>query len=701
MLGLAADSSIGNFVVDQVPNIDLDTFDDSDGRPGRAEFGVTSVSPFNTDAATIQPTIEAPTDTSIPVHDNTHDESPSSGIGAGPLPTGFGVQLPSNTGSTLTDFTKRRNWSQRVVEEIKDLLHILTPDGRLMYVSPSAHSLTGYENGELVGKLIATFIHPDDCGMYMREFNESIASGNPSRFFYRFKKADDTYTIFESHGHPHFSSDMSNLGGSGHAVSFCRGFFMMSRPYPTNNAGLLDSFLEHKIESERLKRRIADLRREEQEDLQQPNTGGPSAYSGSQGIHERHNSLSATPFEQHNDLYQSTRTSSSGDPPYASFPRQKFGQIDYHGMPPPAKPYDSDSALTQRNLNEALADSEPDSINDKMARYEGSNHLEGIEMLTGLKYREGERSQGISTGAKSPVLERGPYGSQDTSGLGSQPNRSGQGNDPGAGGSSRPHFSDSPGVFGDAERRKKMKVADEYVCTDCGTLDSPEWRRGPTGPKTLCNACGLRWAKQEKKRTRTLENIVIGDGTGALVKKLEEDYDGVNVGTGTPTQAEDAFANPSPLAPSPHNPNAAFNSHPINLVQPMSGVMATSPGAPPMHLPFSPTSGMGMGIENLNMSAPQFGMGMDLNNGMNIEDRNGAHTGIDRNNEGDPGGNMNMHMGVANTNTPSMGAGIPPTAQMRMQMQMQMQMRMRMQEQQQRGHGHSYGHGPGGQGPSN
>jgi DNA-directed RNA polymerase subunit RPC12/RpoP len=53
---------------------------------------------------------------------------------------------------------------------------------------------------------------------------------------------------------------------------------------------------------------------------------------------------------------------------------------------------------------------------------------------------------------------------------------------------------------GDKKFSKKTKAADEYVCTDCGTLDSPEWRKGPSGPKTLCNACGLRWAKKEKKR---------------------------------------------------------------------------------------------------------------------------------------------------------------------------------------------------------
>ncbi|GAA5935807.1 uncharacterized protein JCM15063_001810 [Sporobolomyces koalae] len=35
-------------------------------------------------------------------------------------------------------------------------------------------------------------------------------------------------------------------------------------------------------------------------------------------------------------------------------------------------------------------------------------------------------------------------------------------------------------------------------CQNCGRTDSPEWRSGPTGPKSLCNACGLRWAKVQK-----------------------------------------------------------------------------------------------------------------------------------------------------------------------------------------------------------
>lgn len=413
----------------------------------------------------------------------------TTGAGAGPLPTGFGTQTNVNGGSTLTDFTKRRNWSQRVLEELKDFLHILTPDGRILYVSPSSKQLTGYDQEALVEKFIFDFIHTDDSGVFVREFNESIASGNPLRFFYRFRKADDTYTIFESHGHPHLTSDAASFGPNNNA-GFCRGVFMMARPYPTKNASLLDSFLEHKIENERLTKRIADLRREEQEEVEAQQR---------HWLKKKEGHGSVTPSD--------TQPTESATPNSASMTSTQSN--DYNGMPPPAKPSVSNTALTQQNLDEANASSKPDSINDKMARYEGATHIETIEMLTGLRYRDGERSQGISTGDASPTLIRGDVGIAMPA---DKDNRAG-------------------------DKKKKMKVADEYVCTDCGTLDSPEWRKGPKGPKTLCNACGceyfiypscfvhpvnysplVRWAKKEKKRNGTgpsLETIPTGVSTGS------------------------------------------------------------------------------------------------------------------------------------------------------------------------------------------
>ncbi|KAL9235725.1 hypothetical protein vseg_010464 [Gypsophila vaccaria] len=57
-------------------------------------------------------------------------------------------------------------------------------------------------------------------------------------------------------------------------------------------------------------------------------------------------------------------------------------------------------------------------------------------------------------------------------------------------------------------------------CTDCQTTTTPLWRGGPAGPKTLCNACGIKYHKKRrallgiekgkidkcKKKTTTLLN---------------------------------------------------------------------------------------------------------------------------------------------------------------------------------------------------
>ncbi|KAI7727705.1 hypothetical protein M8C21_013127 [Ambrosia artemisiifolia] len=38
---------------------------------------------------------------------------------------------------------------------------------------------------------------------------------------------------------------------------------------------------------------------------------------------------------------------------------------------------------------------------------------------------------------------------------------------------------------------------DEKLCFDCKTSKTPLWRSGPAGPKSLCNACGIRFRKKK------------------------------------------------------------------------------------------------------------------------------------------------------------------------------------------------------------
>ncbi|KAG1365274.1 GATA transcription factor 15 [Cocos nucifera] len=35
-------------------------------------------------------------------------------------------------------------------------------------------------------------------------------------------------------------------------------------------------------------------------------------------------------------------------------------------------------------------------------------------------------------------------------------------------------------------------------CADCRTTKTPLWRGGPSGPKSLCNACGIRYRKKRR-----------------------------------------------------------------------------------------------------------------------------------------------------------------------------------------------------------
>ncbi|KAK6159832.1 hypothetical protein DH2020_003213 [Rehmannia glutinosa] len=39
-------------------------------------------------------------------------------------------------------------------------------------------------------------------------------------------------------------------------------------------------------------------------------------------------------------------------------------------------------------------------------------------------------------------------------------------------------------------------VETKRCCSDCKTTKTPLWRSGPTGPKSLCNACGIRYRKK-------------------------------------------------------------------------------------------------------------------------------------------------------------------------------------------------------------
>jgi len=48
-------------------------------------------------------------------------------------------------------------------------------------------------------------------------------------------------------------------------------------------------------------------------------------------------------------------------------------------------------------------------------------------------------------------------------------------------------------------KHRSSQASPNLYCKSCGTTQTPEWRRGPDGLKSLCNACGLHYAKIIKR----------------------------------------------------------------------------------------------------------------------------------------------------------------------------------------------------------
>ncbi|KAJ5790116.1 transcriptional regulator family: GATA type zinc finger [Penicillium psychrosexuale] len=60
-------------------------------------------------------------------------------------------------------------------------------------------------------------------------------------------------------------------------------------------------------------------------------------------------------------------------------------------------------------------------------------------------------------------------------------------------------FKGTGGFAGADPKKRRGKAAPPGRCHSCNRAETPEWRRGPDGARTLCNACGLHYAKLTRK----------------------------------------------------------------------------------------------------------------------------------------------------------------------------------------------------------
>ncbi|EPE29348.1 Glucocorticoid receptor-like (DNA-binding) [Glarea lozoyensis ATCC 20868] len=75
-------------------------------------------------------------------------------------------------------------------------------------------------------------------------------------------------------------------------------------------------------------------------------------------------------------------------------------------------------------------------------------------------------------------------------------------------------------VFGGPESKKRRgRAAPPGRCHSCNRAETPEWRRGPDGARTLCNACGLHYAKLTRKNT--MKQSQMANGSSIRPKSMD------------------------------------------------------------------------------------------------------------------------------------------------------------------------------------
>ncbi|TFK54670.1 hypothetical protein OE88DRAFT_1653099 [Heliocybe sulcata] len=310
------------------------------------------------------------------------------------------VTLQSGAGSpkpVVFEFTKRKRWADLLITELSDaVILILSPAGKVWFCGNAVSELLGWRDEELIDQDFTEFMNAEDQIKFLDAFNDSCRMRKELLCYCRLKwknefsqdsrdySTNPKEVLFELKGYPHYVAD--------EAESNC--FFAMARPYPSRNTAMLNTFLELKMENERLQQRLNELQQRAAQKAGNPlSPDGFSTYSSSIPL-----SMPISLNSQLSEGYYS-RQSVAG----SQYDSNNY-DLAYRGLP---------SYGTNRGLDAVLEDDNDDSA-----------------------------------------------------------------------------------------RRKKLKkthLGDQHVCVTCGRTDSPEWRKGPQGPKTLCNACGLRWAKQQRK----------------------------------------------------------------------------------------------------------------------------------------------------------------------------------------------------------
>jgi PAS domain S-box-containing protein len=403
----------------------------------------------------------------------------------------------------------RRLLDKILLENADDVIHVLSLKGLFLYLSPACRRVLEYDASELVGTALSGVCHPSDIVPVTRELKDT-SNGTTVSVVFRIRRKRSGYMWFESHGSLHTEQ------GKGRKCIILVG---RERPVYTLNKSILnaaggigDNELWTKMSTTGMflyissnVRQLLDRQPEELvgtnvQALMRPDSKEEFGRVLTLAMTGKNTSVRHELTNKRGQVLQAFSWLYPGDAVEGQKPTFLVAQvrlIRYHrgaGQRP---------SIGTKGEQQSSAGSIPSQVSAPgMSISQGSNTPMSTKSGTNDKY---------SSGGVYPTTAGGNHGlaigRQDES-LASDDNvfdelkttrsTSWQFELRQMEKRNRILAEEVQSLIAAKKKRKRRRGAGllQKDCANCHTKQTPEWRRGPSGQRDLCNSCGLRWAKQ-------------------------------------------------------------------------------------------------------------------------------------------------------------------------------------------------------------
>ncbi|KAG9524411.1 hypothetical protein KCU93_g6265, partial [Aureobasidium melanogenum] len=403
----------------------------------------------------------------------------------------------STIGTGESDFAKRM-WDKVLLENTDDVIHVLSLKGLFQWISPSATRVLEYEPGEIIGTALSSICHPSDIVPVTRDLKDT-STGASVNVVFRIRRKNSGYMWFEGHGSLH--TEQGKGRKSIIMVGRERPVYALSRNELTGSNGVGENELWTKMSTSGMflfvssnVRQLLDRQPDELVgvSIQSLMRADSKAEFGRVLEHARTGKKASVRHEMINrrgHVLQAFTTLYPGDATEGHKPTFIVAQtrlIKHQRGNSSSRP-----ALSQRGSESALSgrytpmtpmlvgDNTPQSLmlqptDGAAPTYSGQNGLQLGRQDGALASEDNLFDELKTTKSSSWQYEIRQLEKKN-----------------------RMLAEEVQSLLAAKKKRKRRKGAGQMQkdCANCHTRVTPEWRRGPSGQRDLCNSCGLRWAK--------------------------------------------------------------------------------------------------------------------------------------------------------------------------------------------------------------